>query len=242
MNARGCVVLWWCCAVPHHAVLCRAMPFHAVPRRAMPRHAVQHQLLALPMPKAVPGSGSCPGEAASACPSPFLPRLISCDPAQGAGTTSGPGPCKQLSRVSCQLFAYNCRTVLRSSPEGPVRGHRVTTRSLPQGYGAEAGPASSPRHRNTSAASGPHRARAPGEVPGEAWLQPGAARCPGRLCLTQGSAPCPAPRTPSPPLEPGQGPGRWRGREAPARRLNVQSEHGAGRQGSVPHAAHSTGL
>lgn len=129
-------------------VLCRAMPCHFVP----------HQLLALPAPKAVPGSVSCPAGAASACLSPFLPRLISRDLVQGARTTSGPGPCKRLSRVSCQLFAYNCRTVLRSSLEGPVRGHRVTTsrcQELPQGHGAGAVPVSSPQHRNAFAVSGP---------------------------------------------------------------------------------------
>lgn len=140
-----------------HATPCCATPFRAAPAARSARAEGRARLCLLP------------GGSGVSLPVPFLPRLIGRDLVQGARTTSGPGPCKQLSHVSCQLLAYNCRTVLRSSPEGPVRGHRVTTsrcQELPQGYGAGAVPVSSPQHRNASAVSGPTTpgllARSPG--------------------------------------------------------------------------------
>lgn len=227
-----------------HTTPCGAMPCCATPRHAAPRHAMPHQLLAMPAPTAVPGSGCCPAGAASACPSPVLPGLISRDPAQGAHTTSGPGPCKQLSRVSCQLFAYKGRTVLRSSPEGPVRGHRVTTsrcRELPQGYGAEPVPAPSPRHPNASLCQG-------STVPGLLPRAVGTRGCsPVPLVAPAGCAWLRDQRCTHPPRPPvpsgawaGPGPAAQGGTGAaaaePAKRAQSR------RQGSAPRAAHSAGL
>lgn len=104
-----------CCATPR-----RAMPCHATPAAHSARTEGCARLWLLP-------HGSC-----VSCPSPVLPRLISCDPAQGARTTSGLGPCKQLSHVPCQLFAYNGRAVLRLSLEGLCEA----TRSLPATAGS----------------------------------------------------------------------------------------------------------
>lgn len=101
----------WCCATPQAP--CCATPCRATPAAGSARAEGRARLWLTP-------GGSCVSLLI-----PFPARLISHDPAQGALSTSGPGPCKQLSRVSCQLFTYNRRTELASSRESPARGQRV---------------------------------------------------------------------------------------------------------------------
>lgn len=156
------VELQQCCAVQCCAVLCHSVPCsailwcatlcHAAPAAHPARAKGWARLWLLP-------SGSC-----TSLPILVLPRLISHDPVPGASTTSGPGPCKQLSHVPCQLSAYNCRAMLSRGSCARQSGHSKPLPRAATGIWAEAVPASSPRHQNASAV--PHHAWAPGEVPG----------------------------------------------------------------------------
>lgn len=164
---------------------------------AVPRRVVPHWLLSVPTPKAVPGSSACQLSCVS-LPVPLPPQLSSHDPAQRAGTTSGSGPCKQLSHASCQLFTCSCRATLRNPPEGSVRGRWVTTSLCLPVVGRYQGGAASTGtfcYRNTSAASGLCRPSAPCQwAPGDSAMGP--LGPPGALMRFCPSAALPAgPRT-----------------------------------------------